>query len=91
MNSYYIQWHDIGITIRHTPKKWSVIDHLEIESDNHRQLPITETGYKSHFLGEQEIASYGGPVEYVMAWLNFAADSAFWRDAEERSKQYSLF
>ena len=91
MNSYHIKWHDIGITIRHTPKKWSVIDHIEVESDNRQQLPFTETGYKSHYPSEGEIASYGGPVEYVMAWLDFAADSKFWRDAEERNRQYALF
>lgn len=91
MHSYRIQWHDIGITVRHTPKRWSVIEHLEIESDNRQALPITETGYKSHLLSEQELSSYGGAVEYVMAWLDIAAESAEWRDAQERRKQYSLF
>jgi hypothetical protein len=91
MNTYYIRWHDIGITIRHTPNMWSIIEPLEVESDNRQQIPITETGYKSHFLSAEELATYGGPIDYVIAWLDVAAEAAAWRDTEERRKQYSLF
>ena len=33
-------------------------------------LPITETGYRSHFLAATEVIAAGGPVRYVLAWLD---------------------
>ncbi|MBS0473096.1 MAG: hypothetical protein JSR60_18645 [Proteobacteria bacterium] len=35
------------------------------------KLPITETGYRSHFLSEAE--ELGGPLAYVRAWLDAEA------------------
>lgn len=54
-------------------------------------LPITDTGYKSHFIPESNIAKYGSAKDYVLAWLNEAATSPAWIKAEEERRQYSLF
>jgi hypothetical protein len=54
-------------------------------------LPITETGYRSHFLHFEEVDQAGGPVGYVEAWLNHMAQSREWLDHEQTSQQLSLF
>lgn len=54
-------------------------------------LPITETGYRSHFLHFEDIDEAGGPVGYVQAWLDSMARSREWLDHEGASRQLSLF
>ncbi len=69
------------------------IAHLEIraiEPENAR-LPITETGYKSHFFHHADIEQYGDAVEFVTAWLENAAKSREWQTHLEKSKQPDLF
>jgi hypothetical protein len=57
-------WRGIGLTIRHHPS-WIRLDagpvqHLEIESDGRVPLPVTDTGYRSHFLiGSAALAAHG--------------------------------
>lgn len=54
-------------------------------------LPITETGYKSHFIPAGSTDAYGGPIAYVEAWLDHEANSAEWIEQEAKSRQMSLF
>lgn len=87
------EWRGISLKIRHCPM-WSKaveIDHIEVVSDKRVPLPITETGYKSHFLTPEQIADIGTPVDYVMAWLGHAAQSETWKRNEAGSRQLSLF
>jgi len=86
------EWRGIRLKIRHSPM-WSKaveIDHIEVVSDKRVPLPITETGYKSHFLTLKQIADFGTPVYYVMAWLDHAAQSETWKRYEAASRQLSL-
>ncbi len=53
-------------------------------------LPITETGYRSHFLHFEEVDQAGGAVAYVEAWLDHFAKSREWIDLELASRQYVL-
>jgi len=48
---YRFTWQNIEIEARYNPSQWNVIAHLEIEAINPERaaLPITETGYLSHF------------------------------------------
>ncbi|MDI1328330.1 MAG: hypothetical protein PSV23_16180 [Brevundimonas sp.] len=55
------------------------------------RLPITETGYRSHFLHFEDVDQAGGPATYVEAWLDQMAQSREWIDYEESSRQLSLF
>lgn len=91
--TYNIEWHGIQLSIIHTPKRWGVIEHLEIRSITPEKapLPITDTGYKSHFLNEEELAGYNSPPEYVLAWLEHEADTPEWKEQELETRQYSLF
>lgn len=88
---YNIVWQEIPVRITHTPARWDMIEHLEIESRDRAPLPFTETGYRSHFLSEDELHYGGGPVAFVTAWLDQDAESEDWKNRQERDKQFSLF
>lgn len=70
-----ITWKGITITISWKPN-WqpNLVGHLEFWSENREPIPITETGYKSHFIHPDEIDAEGGPVAYVQAWLDHLDD-----------------
>jgi hypothetical protein len=72
------------ITVRHCAT-WlqDEMSHLEIISADRAPHPISETGYKSHFIRPEHIVEEGGPVAYVMAWLQTLDDG--------KPKQLSLF
>jgi hypothetical protein len=67
--------------------------HLAIRSiDPERApLPITETGYRSHFTDRAGIEAAGGPVAYVAEALDDAARSPGWLRHEAESRQGDLF
>lgn len=90
--THSLTWNGRGLTITHEPD-WlpGFRDHLEIRSDDGDPLPITETGYRSHFLPSAELAHAGGPVAFVRAWLDRAATSPSRQRAEEARKQFALF
>jgi hypothetical protein len=60
-------WRGIGLEIRHCPtwSKAARIDHIEVFSDERAPLPITDSGYRSHFIMPEHITEVGTPVEYL--------------------------
>jgi len=97
-----IDWQGLGIKVRYEPYWLSNPDdgddgydiaHLEIEAVRPERavLPITETGYRSHFTSRAEIEGYGGPVAFVRQWLDAVAATPEWRAYVQRSRQMSLF
>ena len=94
IETFNFTWRDKQITIRFERKflGTSLISaHLQIESADRVPLPITETGYKSHFMSAEMIDAEGGPVAYVQAWLDDASTATEWRDAEINRAQLTLF
>ncbi|GAB5512242.1 MAG: hypothetical protein Rhims3KO_36430 [Hyphomicrobiales bacterium] len=88
-------WQGIKIELRYKPRTHGdTIAHLEVQSINpdRAPLPITESGYRSHFhaIGTVE-NSDGTLVEQVTAWLNAKAKSKAWKTYVESSQQLSLF
>jgi len=59
--SYSLLWRNIHITIRYAASYATITDlaHLEILVQNRQPIPITETGYRSHFCNPADIADYG--------------------------------
>lgn len=90
MQSYDIQWQGIDIVVRHTPDYFRGMDHIEVESENLAVLPITETGYRSHFMRSEEVKTCGGPVSFVRQWLDEEGKTKQWLNYVEISRQYSL-
>lgn len=87
-------WQGIEIEAVYEPEKWGVIAHLEIRSvtPERAPLPITETGYLSHFceIGTIE-ANEGSVMEQVIAYLDHEATKPDWRRYVETTRQLSLF
>lgn len=65
--------------------------HLEIESLDRSPLPVTETGYRSHFIHETEVSRYGGAEAYVDAWFASIMLTAQGRTKVQAIRQLSLF
>lgn len=90
----HMTWRGIAIEVRfHADWLDGYMAHLDIyaRSPERAPLPMTETGYKSHFLDIGEVEAAGGPVAYVTAWLEQEANSDDWREREESTRQMSLF
>lgn len=68
-------------------------DHVEVESITPKKaaLPITETGYRSHFLPPLELVNAGGPVAFVTAWLDRDAKGKDWQKQQAIRAQGDLF
>ncbi|MGX5774989.1 hypothetical protein ACWKW0_09380 [Methylorubrum zatmanii] len=79
----------MAISIRHVASWAAGFDHLEIRTiePERAPLPITETGYRSHFLHGSELKEHGGALPFVLAWLEHAARTQAW----QTSRQLSLF
>jgi len=69
------------------------VAHLQVRSiyPTDVPLPITETGYRSHFIAASAIAAAGGPVAYVDVWLTAESDTPAWRKCESSARQFALF
>lgn len=89
--NYEFDWHGITVSVRHTPNWMNIADHIEVRSGGKVPLPITSTGYKSHFLHAEQLEDFRDAGEYVRAWLDHEAASSEWRRHEEETTQLSLF
>jgi hypothetical protein len=57
-------------------------------------LPITETGYRSHFVAAKDVEEFASPIEYVRAWLTELEKGKKWQGHLKELKkksQLSLF
>ena len=77
MEKNTIIWRSIPIEITYTP---------ELRTEDKTPLPVTETGYRSHFMNKGAVAHNGGAVAFVTAWLDHKAEQTKWNNA-----QLSLF
>jgi hypothetical protein len=73
-------WHGIAVSVSVSQPGWlnacrraggASFVHLEIHAAE--PLPITETGYVSHFVIEEALSAEGGPRLYVRTWLDVLA------------------
>lgn len=88
------EWNGILIALTYHPKKFGTIDHIEIETIDppRAPLPITETGYRSHYCQIDELDSYErDPVRYMREALDHYAQSRSWQQQQDAARQYSLF
>ena len=86
MEQHNITWRGIALEITFTPEKFGLVDHIEIMAEERAPLPVTETGYRSHFTPVGTVAHHGGAVAFVTAWLDHEAARTGWSGA-----QLSLF
>jgi hypothetical protein len=95
---HHIDWQGITIEIRWNHEHVIFDDnltmaHLEIEtiSPARSPLPMTETGYRSHFTHDVAVYAYGDPVSFVEAWLAETAATPAWQLSQSQRQQLSLF
>lgn len=86
MEQHKITWRSVEIEITYTPKKFGMVDHIELRTKNKAKLPMTETGYRSHFVNIGTVEHHGGAVDFVTAWLDHEAERTSWSN-----DQMSLF
>lgn len=92
--TYRFQWEGIEIEATYSPIKWGVIAHLEIETIQppRAPLPITETGYRSHYHPCGTVEANGGDVvAQIVAWLDEEAAKPEWQAYAAKSRQGELF
>ena len=83
-------WQGIPLTITHTREVFaSDFDHIEVHAKE--RLPITETGYRSHFMYPKELAQFAGPLDFVTQWLDESAKLPEWKAYRSDSRQGELF
>ena len=93
-----IMWQGIEISITYKPNPYnlsreSIIAHFEIKvlSPKGAQIPITETGYRSHYLHPDCVEEFDSPIAYVRAWLDYEAKKPQWQTYLASMHQISLF
>jgi len=78
-----IVWEGLQIDITYRKRRWnSEFDHIELRVEEGRIIPVTETGYRSHFLPAGIVDEYGGHEGFVSALLDHEAESADWKKRE---------
>jgi hypothetical protein len=90
-----LEWRGITIDVIFEPE-WlgmAYTSHLQVRSvaPERAVLPVTETGYRSHFLPIGTVEALGGPEIYVLDWLDETARSEEWKAIENAQRQLSLF
>ena len=88
-----IEWRGILLIVRtQADYLWQGQSHIEVYVARPKRaiIPITQTGYRSHFIATEELSLAGGAVAFVTAWLDSEAASKAWQRAEIRAQQLSF-
>ncbi len=94
MQTHKLTWQNIEIEVTYKPLEFGMIAWLEIKSISPKAapLPITETGYLSHYHQSGHIEAQGGDaIAFVMTWLDKEAKKPEWQKYSEKIRQYDLF
>jgi len=92
-------WRTVAITVEHD-ENWSKayqdtygsqLTHTNIIRDDGLPLPITETGYRSHFTDIKNLENYDGILDYVKQWLDYESQTKSWKAKEADMNQLKLF
>jgi len=96
---FTIDWQGIALSVTYHPH-WPgrplpglpAIAHLELRVLEPRgaALPVTETGYRSHFVCPDDVDALGGATSYAAAWPDAEAKHRGWRPPSGAG-QLSLF
>ena len=91
--THWFTWRHVRCKVIETPNSFAGLTHLELHAIAARDvpLPITHTGYKSHFVATQALAEAGGAVAMFTRWMDTEATSKAYRDAEFLWRQGDLF
>ena len=96
-----LEWEGISVDIEYNDE-WSnfpelnhYVHHIAIKRRDKGQLPMSETGYRSHFMAgtnkEDALQPYENAIDLVKAWLDEAGKSKKWKAYVASQKQLTLF
>lgn len=87
-------WRGVSMTATHTRNwlsdGWSHLE-LRVVKPKGIPVPITTTGYLSHFTEEDLVRTAGGPAAFFLAWLDREAGSKKYLSTLARWQQLDLF
>ena len=87
-------WRGIEMTATHTrdwlSNGWSHLE-LRVMTPKGILVPITTTGYLSHFTEEDIVKAAGGPAAFFLAWLERETHSKPYKAALAKWQQLDLF
>ncbi len=89
-DTFALVWCERDIEVSYQAN-WLNSDHCHIELRCAERLPVTETGYRSHFVIDDVVPDEDDVRTYVLAWLDDAARNPNWARYLEDSKQLNLF
>ncbi|SLN12583.1 hypothetical protein ROG8370_00257 [Roseovarius gaetbuli] len=89
-DSFDLVWCERDIEVRYQAN-WLNTDHCHIELHCAERLPVTETGYRSHFVPGDAVTDEDDVRRYILAWLDEVARDPSWARHLEDSKQLNLF
>jgi hypothetical protein len=88
------RWEHVRYRVRHTPDYIiKGTDHIEVVviSPKKEPLPITETGYLSHFITDGSCRTVDAAVAFFAAWLDREAKTKRWQKLDQKRRQLDLF
>lgn len=92
IRAFRLEWEGVTIFLKWEPDAHpGIISHLEIQSENRVRIPMTETGYRSHFCHKAEVEKLGGPVAYVRKWLEQESGTAARQSYRKTQGEQALF
>lgn len=85
-----IDWSGIPVAVSFS-RFWLGNDmhHIEVRAD--QRLPITETGYRSHFYHGPDDMTLESAATFIVSWLDDAANNKSWLSYVEARRQGDLF
>ena len=85
-----LDWRGIIVDVTIT-YNWLNTDHHHIELKAVQPLPVSTTGYRSLLLPIDECRRFKSLEEFLQHWLDDAAKSKQWIQAQEERRQLKLF
>lgn len=82
MEKHTIIWRGVRIEITFTLDAFGMAEHIELRTEGRTPLPVTGTGYRSHFMTKGTVAEHGGAVAFAAAWLDHEAARTGWHGAQ---------
>ena len=99
-SSETLYWQSFKIEVRYDPDPFNiaqhgseVMAHIEVRTlcPEGAALPITKTGYRSHFTPKSNLDDYQTVAEFIREWLEYAAQSEEWKRTQDEARQFNLF
>lgn len=86
-----LYWRGIQINATYKSRDIMGFAHLELRVPDKRKIPVTDTGYRSHFHPPGQVEAAGGVEAFVTQWLDLEASTAKWKATEQKDRQLDLF